>query len=564
MKFQDYTYERPNIEKVKNNFNEALEAFKNASKKDAALKAIDTMNQIRFDFSTMSTISNIRHTIDTRDEFYDEEKSFFDQNGPIMSELVNNFYKALLKTPLKETLKENLGDLLFKKAENALKTFDPKIMPLLREENQLASKHQKITASIEIPFKDDTYNLSQMRVFISDKDRAVRKAASKATENVLLTKEEELDQLYDDLVKVRTKIAHELGFDNFIELAYARLGRTDWDKDDVLGYRQQIKDVVVPLNKKLTERKRKRLNLETLYHYDLSLDYLSGNAKPKGDKDHLVTQAKKMYEDISKETDEFFNFMLSRNLMDLEAKKGKAGGGYCTMIPNYESPFIFSNFNGTKGDVDVLTHEAGHAFQMYMSRHHEVPEYRMAGFEVSEIHSMSMEFFAWPYIDLFFEEDSEKYKFSHLSQALMLLSYGASIDEFQHEIYEHPDMTIKERKELWRSIEKTYFPYRIYDDNDYAERGNSWQIIMHIFIVPFYMIDYTLAQVCAFQYFNRSIKDKKEAWQSYVKLCKAGGSRSFTELLDLAELKNPFEKGSLKTIIPSIEDVLDKIDDSKL
>ncbi len=564
MKFQDYTYERPNIEKVKNNFNEALEAFKNASKKDAALKAIDTMNQIRFDFSTMSTISNIRHTIDTRDEFYDEEKSFFDQNGPIMSELVNNFYKALLKTPLKETLKENLGDLLFKKAENALKTFDPKIMPLLREENQLASKHQKITASIEIPFKDDTYNLSQMRVFISDKDRAVRKAASKATENVLLTKEEELDQLYDDLVKVRTKIAHELGFDNFIELAYARLGRTDWDKDDVLGYRQQIKDVVVPLNKKLTERKRKRLNLETLYHYDLSLDYLSGNAKPKGDKDHLVTQAKKMYEDISKETDEFFNFMLSRNLMDLEAKKGKAGGGYCTMIPNYESPFIFSNFNGTKGDVDVLTHEAGHAFQMYMSRHHEVPEYRMAGFEVSEIHSMSMEFFAWPYIDLFFEEDSEKYKFSHLSQALMLLSYGASIDEFQHEIYEHPDMTIKERKELWRSIEKTYFPYRIYDDNDYAERGNSWQIIMHIFIVPFYMIDYTLAQVCAFQYFNRSIKDKKEAWQSYVKLCKAGGSRSFTELLDLAELKNPFEKGSLKTIIPSIEDVLNKIDDSKL
>ena len=564
MKFQDYTYERPNIEKVKNNFNEALEAFKNASKKDEALKAIDTMNQIRFDFSTMSTISNIRHTIDTRDEFYDEEKSFFDQNGPIMSELVNNFYKALLKTPLKETLKENLGDLLFKKAENALKTFDPKIMPLLREENQLASKHQKITASIEIPFKDDTYNLSQMRVFISDKDRAVRKAASKATENVLLTKEEELDQLYDDLVKVRTKIAHELGFDNFIELAYARLGRTDWDKDDVLGYRQQIKDVVVPLNKKLTERKRKRLNLETLYHYDLSLDYLSGNAKPKGDKDHLVTQAKKMYEDISKETDEFFNFMLSRNLMDLEAKKGKAGGGYCTMIPNYESPFIFSNFNGTKGDVDVLTHEAGHAFQMYMSRHHEVPEYRMAGFEVSEIHSMSMEFFAWPYIDLFFEEDSEKYKFSHLSQALMLLSYGASIDEFQHEIYEHPDMTIKERKELWRSIEKTYFPYRIYDDNDYAERGNSWQIIMHIFIVPFYMIDYTLAQVCAFQYFNRSIKDKKEAWQSYVKLCKAGGSRSFTELLDLAELKNPFEKGSLKTIIPSIEDVLDKIDDSKL
>lgn len=564
MKFQDYKYERPNMDGLKTSFNEALETFKNAKDENEALKAIDTMNQLRFDFNTMSTIAQIRHTINTKDSFYDEENSFFDQNGPVMSELINSYYKALLNSPHKEVLKQSMGTLIFKKAENALKTFDPKIMPLLKEENQLASKHQKITAAIEIPFKDDTYNLSQMRVFSTDKDRAVRKAASKATEKVLLTKEAELDQLYDDLVKVRTKIATELGFDNFIELAYARLGRTDWDKDDVEGYRQQIKDVVVPLNEKLTERKRKRLNLDTLYHYDLSLDYLSGNAKPKGNKDHLVKQAKKMYEDISQETDAFFNFMLERNLMDLEAKKGKAGGGYCTMIPNYDSPFIFSNFNGTKGDVDVLTHEAGHAFQMYMSRHHEVPEYRMAGFEISEIHSMSMEFFAWPYLELFFKEDSEKYKFSHLSQALMLLSYGASIDEFQHAIYKNPQMRIEERKALWRNIEKTYFPYRIYDDNDYAQRGNSWQIIMHIFLVPFYMIDYTLAQVCAFQYFNRSQEDQQKAWQSYLKLCKAGGSRSFQELLDLAKLKNPFDEGSLKTIIPSIEAVLNGIDDSKL
>lgn len=564
MKFQDYTYERPDMETIRRDFNAALDTFKNASSKEAALKAIDSVNAIRFNFYTMASLSNIRHTIDTTDAFYDEEKSFFDQNSPVMSELVNNYYKALLDSPFKDALKDTLGDLIFKKAENALKTFDPKIMPLLRKENELASKHNKITASIEVPFNDDTYNLSQMRVFSSDKDRAVRKAASKATEKALLEKEDELDKLYDDLVEVRTKIAHELGFDTFIDLAYARLGRTDWDKDDVERYRRQIKDVVVPLNEKLTERKRKRLGLDTLYHYDLSLDYLSGNAKPKGDKDTLVKEAKAMYEDMSEETSEFFNFMLDRNLMDLETRKGKAGGGYCTFIPNYESPFIFSNFNGTKGDVDVLTHEAGHAFQMYMSRHHRLPEYRMAGFEISEIHSMSMEFFARPYIERFFAEDTEKYKFSHLSQALMLLSYGASIDEFQHAIYENPEMSIKDRKKLWRSLEKTYFPYRVYDDNDYGERGNAWQTIMHIFLVPFYMIDYTLAQVCAFQYFNRSMENREKAWNSYVKLCKAGGSRSFKELLDLAELKSPFEQGSLKTIIPSIEEALNTIDDSKL
>ncbi len=564
MKFQDYKYERPNMEDIKARFNGALEGFKNAKSKAHQLSAIKTMNQIRFDFNTMARIANIRHTINTKDEFYDKEKSFFNEQGPIMSSLVNNYYKALLDSSFKDELKKDLGDLLFKKAENALKTFDPKIISLLQKESELASKHNIITAGIEIPFDDNTYNLSQMRVFSSSPDRDVRKRASKATETVLLTKEKELDKLYDDLIKVRTKIAHELGFGSFIDLAYARLGRTDWNHEDVASYRSQIKEVVVPLNEKLTKRKQKRLKLDKLWHYDLALDYTSGNATPKGDKDELVKQAKKMYDDISEETSEFFNFMLENNLMDLETKKGKAGGGYCTFIPNYESPFIFSNFNGTKADVDVLTHEAGHAFQMYNSRHHDVPEYLMAGYEISEIHSMSMEFFAWPYIDLFFKEDTEKYKFSHLNQALMLLSYGASIDEFQHAIYQNPDMSINDRKALWRNLEKTYFPYREYDDNDYAERGNSWQMIMHIFIVPFYMIDYTLAQVCAFQYFNRAKENKQAAWESYVTLCKAGGSRSFKELLDLAELKNPFEPGSLRTIIPSIEDELNKIDDSKL
>ncbi|MFW5913974.1 MAG: M3 family oligoendopeptidase, partial [Bacillota bacterium] len=456
MTFKDYKYERPDMERLKQDFNASLEAFKGASDKDDALKAVKAINKIRMDFNTMATLSNIRHTIDTNDAFYNKEKDFFDQNSPVMSELINNYYRALLESPFKEGLKDDLGALLFSKAKTALKTFDPKIMPLLRKENELRSKHQKITAGIEVPFKDETYNLSQMAVFRTDRDRAVRKAASKATENVLLTKEEELDRLYDELVEVRTRIAHELGFDNFIELAYARLGRTDWDAGDVEGYRRQIKDVVVPLNQKLTERKRKRLGLDTLYHYDLALDYMGGNAKPKGDKDYLVKEAKAMYEAMSPETSEFFNFMLDRDLMDLKTKKGKAGGGYCTIIPNHQSPFIFSNFNGTKHDVDVLTHEAGHAFQMYMSSHHTVPEYMMAGFEISEIHSMSMEFFAWPHINRFFGNDETKYKFSHLNQALMLLSYGASIDEFQHAIYENPTMSIQERKTLWRSIEKTY------------------------------------------------------------------------------------------------------------
>ncbi|MFU8786287.1 MAG: M3 family oligoendopeptidase, partial [Candidatus Izemoplasmataceae bacterium] len=395
-------------------------------------------------------------------------------------------------------------------------------------------------------------------------NRDMRRRASKATSSFLQENEEKLDKLYDDLVKVRTEIAKKLGYKNFVELAYNRWGRVDYGPEDVANYRKQVFEHVVPLNTELTKRKQKRLNLDPIYHYDLSLEFDTGNPKPKGDKDWMVKRASTMYQEMSQETDEFFTFMKTRNLLDLEARKGKAGGGYCTFIANYDSPFIFSNFNGTKGDVDVLTHEAGHAFQMYMSRHHEVPEYLTSSPDVMEIHSMSMEFFAWPWINLFFEEDTEKYKFSHLTHALMIISYGVAIDEFQHVVYENPDMTIEARKKAWLEIDKKYFPYKVYDDNPYLENGNGWQSVMHIFVVPFYMIDYTLAQLSAFQYWVRSRKDHETAWKSYLTLCKAGGSDSFLGLHKLAELKSPFEDGTLKAIIPEIKKYLDSIDDTKL
>jgi len=564
MRFEDFNYERPDMDEFKKDFKDALEKFEDAESADAQEKAIDKINQLRFDFNTMGTLASIRHSLDTTDAFYDKEKAFFNENGPIFTQLNNQFYKALSEATYKDELEKRKGSLLFKQAKQSLRTFADKIVPDLQEENRLATEHQKLLASAQIEFEGEKRNLSQMTPFMQSTDRDTRKKASKAVSNFFETNEDILDDLYDKLVKVRTKIAKDLGYDSFTGLAYDRLGRIDYGPDDVANYRRQVTDQIVPLNEKLTERKKDRLGLKELWHYDLGLDYLTGNPKPKGDKDWMVERAKKMYAKMSEETDEFFTFMLEGNLMDLEARKGKAGGGYCTFIPNYGAPFIFSNFNGTKGDVDVLTHEAGHAFQMYMSRHHEVPEYHMATMEASEIHSMSMEFFAWPWSKLFFEDDTEKYKFSHLSQALMLIAYGASIDEYQHKVYEDPDMSKKDRKSLWREIEKNYFPYKKYDDDDYFERGGSWHRIMHIFVVPFYMIDYTLAQACAFQFWVKNNENPEDAWQHYLKLCKAGGSKSFLGLLDLAALKNPFESGTLKAVIPQIEKYLDAIDDKKL
>ena len=271
-----------------------------------------------------------------------------------------------------------------------------------------------------------------------------------------------------------------------------------------------------------------------------------------------------MYKALSKETDEFFTFMKDSGLLELDSKKGKAGGGYCTFIPGYKAPFIFANFNGTSHDVDVLTHEAGHAFQVYQSREFINPMQRFPGYEACEIHSMSMEFFAWPWVPLFFKEEAQKYYFSHLSGAISFLPYGALVDEFQHEIYENPSMSKDERKATWRRLEKQYIPSRDYDDDKFMEKGTYWFRQSHIFQSPFYYIDYTLAQVCAFQYWIRDHKDHQEAWSSYVDLCKLGGSKGFVALMKDAKLDSPFEDGTILRTIQPLEAFLNTIDDTKL
>ncbi len=248
--------------------------------------------------------------------------------------------------------------------------------------------------------------------------------------------------------------------------------------------------------------------------------------------------------------------------MDLEAKDGKAPGGYCTYIGDHQSPYIFSNFNGTSGDIDVLTHEAGHAFQVYSSRFLGLSEYQWPTYEACEIHSMSMELFTWRWMHLFFGADTDKYKFAHLSGSLLFLPYGVAVDEFQHYVYENPFATTAARNTAWRNIEKKYMPWRKYEDNDFLESGGFWQKQSHIFNSPFYYIDYALAQICAFQYWSWEQKDPKAAWDSYVQLCQAGGSKSFLDLVKLAGLRSPFDDGCIKEVVTDIQSWLDGVSDA--
>ena len=564
MNFNDYKYEHLDLEKIKGEFSELIGSFEKAENVEGQIEAFDKIIKLRNHIETMQTLVSIRHSIDTNDEFYDKENEYMDEISPILFGFTNDFYKALVNSKFKDELIKKYGKLLFDLAENTLKVFSNEIIPDAQEENRLSSKYSKLIASAKIDFDGKELNLSQMVPYTQSKDRNVRIEAAKKVAQFFAENQEEFDNIYDSLVKVRTKMAQKMGYKNYVEFGYKQLSRLEYDAKMVEGYRKQVLENIVPLHTELRKRQEKRLGVEKLRFYDESIKFNSGNADPHGSPEWILNHGKTMYKELSKETDEFFTFMTENNLLDLLSKKGKMSGGYCTYIPEYKAPFIFANFNGTAHDIDVLTHEAGHAFQVYQSRGFDVPEYLWPTYEACEIHSMSMEFLTWPWMNLFFENDTEKYKFIHLSEALLFIPYGVTVDEFQHWVYENPEVTPQERREKWLEIEKKYLPTRDYGEADELKNGIFWFRQGHIFSSPFYYIDYTLAQVCAFQFWIKSREDREKAWQDYLNLCKLGGSKSFFELMKSANLKNPFEEGTLAAVIPKIKEYLDSVDDMNL
>lgn len=562
MKFSQIEYERPIVEQLSENFKTLLSELKSAQNFNYFEEKMQEINRMRENFESFQSLAHVRHSIDTKDEFYSEENEFFDKNSPIFAQFSNEYYKIIMNSSFKGEVDKKYGNHFTNGIECSLKTFDEKIMEDLGKENELVSKYNKLIGGAEIEFEGKTLTLSQLAPYATSTDRSMRKKAADASNAWFDDKGEELDKIFDDLVQVRNKIASDLGYSNFVELAYNRLGRTDYTSKEIKQFRDAVHQHIVPVVNELRARQQERIEVEKLEYYDLSFQFKTGNPQPKGDPAFIIEGGKQMYSELSPETKEFFEFMQDNELMDLESKSGKMAGGYCTYLPAFKSPFIFSNFNGTSGDIDVLTHEAGHAFQIYNSRNMPLPEYYWPTLEACEIHSMSMEFLTWNWMDLFFKEDTEKYKFSHLSAGLLFLPYGVAIDEFQHWIYENPSVSPSERNQKWLAIEKKYMPYRGDSSSEYMNSGRSWQKQGHLYRVPFYYIDYTLAQVCAYQFWKESQEDFSKAWNRYLALCKLGGSDSFTGLLKKAELQDPFNPALLQQISTWVKDYLAGVDDS--
>ena len=563
MKFKDMLYTRPDMEKVKKIFKETKEKIENANSALEQIKIIEEFANFKKDLYTNIEIANIRLSIDTTDEFYENENNFFNENKPIIETLNTEVSRAIYNSKFRTELEKEFGKHYFKLLECKL-VLNEKAIPFMQKENALSTKYDKIIANSKIIFRGKEYTVSQMPPLLQNPDREFRKEAYQARAKFFEEHQEEFDNIYDEMVKVRTEMAYALGYKNYVDLQYKLLNRTDYNHEDVAKYREKVLKTLTPLAIKIREKQAERLGIKDFKYFDEACDFKDGNSNPNGDVDFIVKNAQKMYSELSPETGKFFDFMIENELMDLVAKPKKRVGGYCTSLDKYKSPFIFSNFNGTKGDIDVITHEAGHAFQCYMSQYQLLPEYVWPTYDAAEIHSMSMEFLTWPWMHLFFETDTEKYKFTHLSSALLFIPYGVTVDEFQHWVYENPEVSPSDRRKKWLEIEAKYLPTRDYGEIDDFKSGIFWFKQLHIFSDPFYYIDYTLAQVCAFQFLIKANENREEAWKDYLNLCQLGGSKSFFELMKSANLKNPFKDGTLKAVVLKIKEYLDKFDDSRL
>jgi len=558
MKFSNMPYERVDLESFSNDWNNLVKHFEAAKSGSEQFKIHRMLTELIKKYHTMRSLAYIRHSLNTNDEFYSKEQDYYDENGPKFVKLVMDYYKKLVASPCREELEKHLGSLVFENIELQLKGFDERIIPFMQEEGKLTTTYQKLMASAEFEFDGKTLNLPMLGFYLQHPDREIRRAASKKRTEFFMEHARELNEIFDKLVKLRTSMAKELGMNNFVPLGYILMERNDYDKDKVANFRKQVKEYLVPLASKIHEKRREHLGLDRLSFIDEPVFFRDGNPVPQGTPEQIFENGKKMYSELSPETKEFFNYMLERELFDVLSKKGKAGGGYCDFLPLYKSPFVFANFNGTSGDIDVLTHECGHAFEAYVTRDMEIYEHTSIGMETAEIHSMSMEFFTENWMHLFFGKDTDRYLYMHLASALTFIPYGCMVDEFQHIVYENPDMTPAERKEAWRELEAQYKPHLNYEDDPFFGKGGYWQRQAHIYERPFYYIDYCLAQTCALQYKIKMEEDFKSAWESYLNLCRQGGKLKFTQLIKEAGLDSPFEDNCIKHLIKAVEPLLEK------
>ena len=560
MTFSEIPYERVDLQARKENAEELIRRLRGAASFAELEQVILEDNEMdRQGLMSMRTLAQIRRDIDTRDAFYDEEVKFYNRELPKYQYLGQEWTQALLESPFREELEQKYGGVPLLNAEIRQRTFKPELVEDLQKENDLVSQYTKLIASAQIEFDGKTLTLSQMAPYKLSTDDELRRAAWRAEGQWFHDNGGELDRIFDELVQLRDGMARKLGHRSYTQLGYDRMQRNCYTEDDVDKFRIAVQRDVVPLCKRIYIAQARRMGFEFPMSFaDKDLAFRSGNPRPAGGPGDILAAADRFFAELSPETAEFWGKMRQMEMMDVLSKPGKTAGGYCTDIPSVKMPFIFSNFNGTAQDCKVITHEAGHAFAAYLNQDRVMG--KLPGMEACEVHSMSMEFFADEQAELFFGKDADKARYNHLAERLYLIAYGTMVDHFQHVIYEYPEFGPEERHMVWQELLGVYMPWVRPDDIPFYGEGHGWQRQSHIYRMPFYYIDYCLAEAAALQIWALIQEDKNAAWKTYMDYTRLGGSLVFTDLLAEAGLRSPFDADSLKDVARKVKEYLDSFD----
>ena len=559
MKVSELPYRRVTLEEVSAVMEDVISRIQNAQSVDEILKAREDYLKILLEYSTNASLASMRYTINTVDEFYVAENDYYDEIGPSVGNYNVAYASVLLDSPFRPELEKALSPVLFASMENDRKAMSEKIIEDMVEENKIVREYSDMMAAMEFEFRGETLPRAMLMKYAKDADRDTRKECYEVLGRGLEAHKAQLDDIFDRLVKVRDRMAKKMGYVNFVEMGYYRMGRLCYDQEKVRTFRENVLKDIVPVVARLRTENAKRLGIDEYKFYDDGVIMPGGDPKPFG-KEAIFAAAEEMYHAMSEEAGAFIDLMLENEAFDVDSRKNKWGGGYCTEFPKYKQPFILANFNGTAGDVDVVTHEAGHAFNAYLIADNRFAlELGCGGMETAETHSMSMEFFAWPYMEKFFGEDAARYRFMHALESFSFIPYGTMVDAFQHIVYEHPELTPDERDAEWLKLEKQFRPHISFEGMPYLEKGTRWQYQMHIYESPFYYIDYCLAQTAAFHFLLASLADYDDAFARYIRLSKQGGEKVWTDLLEEAGFPSPFAPGSLKELAARVEALLEKI-----
>ncbi|MCP3917696.1 MAG: M3 family oligoendopeptidase [bacterium] len=556
LRFEDVTAPVPDLEALARTTEGLQASVERATSVADCVEALKSWDEVRRGVRTYGSLVDLRFNQDTADPERKAAREAWDAARPRWTELEVGMKRTLLDHSLRAELEDALGAQVFALWGSQVLAFDSEIKDDLTRESALQAEYNQLLAGAEIDFRSEQHNLSTITKFRQEADRDLRHDTDRALWGWFAGNAVELDRIYDDLVHLRTRMAHKLGYDDFVDLGYKRMCRVDYGRADVERFRKEVVRDVVPLATELHRRQAQDLGVERLMAWDESVFDTRGNPLPKGDGTWLVARAREMFAAMGGGLDEFFGAMDDGGFLDLQSRKGKAGGGFCTSFATYGMPFVFANFNGTMGDVRVLTHEIGHAFQNFKSREQWPSDYIWPTLESCEVHSMGLEFLTWPHMDTFFGDDGDRFRRVHLIESLLFLPYGTAVDHFQHLVYETPDATPAERNAMWLEMERTYLPWRDWGDLAHPARGGRWQLQRHIYLSPFYYIDYVLAQTCALQFWARADEDREGTMRDYVELCTRGGSAAFQALVRSAGLVSPFEEGCLSRVVAHARDTL--------